>query len=198
MPKPYKVKDFYFLKAKKEGLRARSAYKLEEAQIRFKLIKKNDSVLDLGSAPGSFLQKIHEFVGDKVEIIGIDLNKIENLPYSNIKLYQADISDLSAVQNLLGERKFDCITADLAPKTSGIKDLDVARSIDLNYAVLETAKIFLKKNGNLISKIFEGEDFNIFYRKFKNMFEKSNCFKPNSTRDRSREIFVIGRGFIIK
>lgn len=195
MPKPYKVKDRYFLQAKREGYRARSAYKLVEIQKHFQIIKKNDHVLDLGAAPGSFLQKISEYIGDKGKVIGIDTQKIQSLRKQNIQTFKADIFDHEKIADFLNTQSFNCITADLAPNTTGIKDLDQGRSVDLNEEVLKIASQYLKPNGNLVTKIFEGADFPDFYKKFSARFDFCKIYKPSASRDRSRERFLVGIGF---
>lgn len=190
MPLPYQVKDQYFRQAKQDGYRARSAYKLIEIQRRFRLVKSGDKVLDLGAAPGSFLQVLKKWVGKKGEVWGVDLQAIE--PIVGVKTFQADIFDAEKMTEILGERKFDVITADLAPATSGIKDVDQARSVELNLQVLRIARTYLKKGGKMTVKIFQGEDFPGFLKEFKRDFGKVKCFKPDASRDRSREIYVVG------
>lgn len=193
MPKPYKVQDHYFLEAKRQGYRARSAFKLLEIQEKFCIAKKGDEVLDLGCAPGSFLQVLAKFVGSQGKITGIDLQETEELPYPNVKTYTCDIFDEQKIYSLLGDQKFNLITSDLAPKTSGIKDTDQFKSIELNEQVLKLAEKYLKKNGNLILKVFVGADFQPFLKKIKQKFQKVSCFKPSSSRDRSFETFVIAK-----
>lgn len=196
MPRPYTPNDKYFYKAKKQGFRARSVFKLDEIQERFKIIKPQNIVLDLGAAPGSFLQSIGKMIGEKGLAIGVDLKEIEPLKNKNIHTIQADIFDQDFLRQKLIDfkiNKFDVITADLAPKTTGVKDVDQYRSVELNGAVLEIAQAFLKPGGHLITKIFTGEDFDAFLFKIKKYFQKVSCYKPHATRDRSKEVYLICR-----
>ncbi len=189
MPRPFKIQDQYFKKAKAEGYRARSAFKLIEIDDKFKIFKKGQSVLDLGAAPGSWLQVIQKKVGKRGNMVGIDLQEIKALG-ENVALYQVDIfSEL--VEDLLIGEKFDVITSDLAPKTSGIKDVDQWKSIELNQAVVELAQKHLKTNGIVILKIFIGADFQDFIKELKSRFKKVNTFKPRACRDRSFETYII-------
>lgn len=202
MPKAFSPQDHYFHLAKKHGYRARSAFKLIEVLEKFpKLLSSRANVLDLGAAPGSFLQVLGEKnAGGKV--CGVDLQEIEKFPKSypcELRLIQGDVFEESTAQKILdffGDKKADLITSDLAPKTSGIKGVDQWKSIELNERVLEVCEMLLKKNGNLIAKIFKGEDFEEFWvQSFKNRFELAKTFKPDSCRDRSVEIFLVGIGW---
>lgn len=192
MPKPFKIQDPYFKKAKAEGYRARSAFKLIEIDEKFRIFKKGQSVLDLGAAPGSWLQVIQKEVGNQGNLVGIDLQEMKSLG-DHVALYQADIfSDL--VEDLLIGEKFDVITSDLAPKTSGVKDIDQWKSIELNQKVVELAKKHLKPKGTVILKVFVGADFQDFVKELKGMFRKVNNFKPKACRDRSFETYLICMG----
>lgn len=189
MPKPFKTQDEYFKKAKALGYRARSAFKLIEINTKFKILKKDQSVLDLGSAPGSWLQVIEKEIGKKGKVTGIDLQEIKPLG-ENVSIYQADIfSDL--MDDLFYLEKFDVITSDLAPKTSGVKDIDQWKSVELNERVLEFAQKYLKPNGTLVLKIFIGADFQDFIKTTKQIFKSVNTFKPKACRDRSFETYLI-------
>ena len=189
MSKPFKIHDPYFKKAKAEGYRARSAYKLIEIDDKFKIFKKKQSVLDLGAAPGSWLQVIQKRVGKQGNFVGIDLQKIKSFG-DNVALYQTDIFS-KIVEDLLIDDKFDVITADLAPKTSGVKDVDQWKSIELNQKVIKLAKKHLKLKGIVVLKVFVGADFQDFIKKVKAIFKKVNSFKPRACRDRSFETYLI-------
>lgn len=194
MSKPYKIQDEYFNKAKREGYRARSAYKLIEINDKYKIFKLGQSVLDLGSAPGSWLQVIEKKVGIKGKIVGIDLQEIKPLG-DNVAIYQADVfSDI--IEDLLIDEKFEIITSDLAPKTSGVKDIDQWKSIELNQQVVELAKKHLTPKGTVILKIFIGADFQNFIKELKTIFHEVHSFKPKACRDRSFETYLICREII--
>ncbi len=202
MPKAYNPNDIYFRKAKERGLRARSAFKLEEIIQRHPtLIRKKSNIVDLGACPGSFLQILAENnPGGK--ICGVDLQEIKKFPRNfpaQLKLIQGDIFEEDTAQQILkffDGKKADFITSDMAPRTSGIKSVDQYRSIELNQRVLEICDKQLKYNGNLVSKIFKGEDFEEFWiNEFRECFEKTKTFKPKACRDRSFEMFLIGIGW---
>ncbi len=195
MPKSYTPNDKYFYKAKKDGYKARSAYKLEEIQNKFKIIKKNDHILDLGCYPGSFLQYISKIISTNGIAIGLDLNEVKNLKLNNIKTFKLDIFDNTKTDAILTPYLFDVITADLAPKTTGIKDIDHARSIELNEQVFSIAKRYLKKDGSIITKIFTGEDFDQFITQLKKSFLRIKIYKPKASRDRSKEVYIIAKKF---
>ncbi len=193
MPRAFTVNDKYFYKAKKEGYAARSVFKLEEIQNKFHIIKFSDKVLDLGCAPGSWLQFLSKTIGPKGFCVGIDLQKVDNLKLANVKTFECDIYDDEKIEEILSEtRQFNLISSDMAPNTSGVHDVDCARSEELCERVIELCKIYLKSNGNLVMKIFQGEDFPKILNETRKIFKKVSCFKPKACRDRSRETYIIG------
>jgi len=195
MPRTYQPQDKFFKKAKQEGYRARSAYKLDDIQKRFHLINPGDSVLDLGAAPGSFMQYIRKIVGEKGVVIGIDIQAIKPFKQTNLKSYRGDVFDETLYQKILSENdlsQFDVITSDLAPATSGIKSVDAGRSFQLNEEVLNIAKKYLKAGGHLILKAFPGADQKKLLALLKKRFEKITTFKPQAVRQSSREQYLIG------
>ncbi len=206
MPKPFQIHDPYFIKAKKMGYRARSAFKLLELQERYNLIKPNMNVLDVGAAPGSFLQVIAKIVGQKGKVVGIDIKKIDpNFGYPNIFLLQESIFEYEKIcdflKNIGIENKnpdenpqFDLITSDIAPATTGMTGVDQYKSVELNLAILDVAKVFLKKDATLMLKVFVGEDVNDLIGPIKQHFKKLSRFKPKACRDRSFEEYFICQG----
>ncbi len=198
MVKPYKVKDHYFLEAKAQGYRARSAFKLLDIQEKFDLIKHGQFVLDLGAAPGSFLQVISKLVGKDGRAFGLDLKEIERFKAQNIKTAVCDILDEQAVATLFKLwqlEKVDVITSDLAPNTSGIRDLDQARSAELVEMAFSVAERLLKSDGHFVAKVFQGEELQELLPKLKAKFAKVTLFKPPSCRDRSFETFIVCKSF---
>ncbi len=195
MPKPFIIHDPYFEKAKKLGYRARSAFKLIEIHEKYNLIQKNMNVLDIASAPGSFLQVIAKIIGQWGKVVGIDIQKIDpNFGFPNVYLLQEDIFEFEKIRaylDLLGIWQFDLITSDIAPSTTGITGVDQYRSVELNIAILEVAKIFLKKWGKLVLKVFVGEDINDLVAPLKESFKKVSRFKPKACRDRSFEEYFV-------
>lgn len=195
MTKPFIVRDKFFERAKHEGYRARSAYKLKEIQNKFRLIKRGDKVVDLGAAPGSFMQVILELVGPEGHVFGIDLQDIESFDRPNAHRLKADIFSKEEVMEALkstGFERVDVVTSDLAPKTSGIKDIDQGLSVELTDQALYLSTQLLKPGGHFVGKVFEGEDFQWLLRRVKRRFETVKVFKPTSCRDRSYETYVVG------
>ncbi len=195
MPKPFNARDPYFLKAKKLGYRARSAFKLIELNDKYRLIKPKMNVLDIGAAPGSFLQVIAKIVWNEGKVIGIDIQKIDpNFGFPNIHLLQESIFEYDKIRDYLDSLEiwqFDLITSDIAPKTTGMTGVDQYKSVELNLAILEVAKKFLKKDATLILKVFVGEDVNDLIGPIKQNFAKLSRFKPKACRDRSFEEYFI-------
>lgn len=191
MPKPYTPNDKWSQKAADEGYRARSVYKLMELDERFHLLKKGMTVLDLGAAPGSWLQYAAEKVGPSGTVIGIDLTPIEPIA-DNVITKEIDITDEGAVTTALhGIPQVDLILSDLAPKTSGVKDVDQWRSIELSEAVLKIAKRVLVSNGTCVMKILQGADYDEFLKKTKEEWKNVKPFTAEASRDRSREIYLV-------
>src|SRR3989344_9015068 len=161
MPKPYIPNDKWSKKAAAEGYRARSVYKLEELDQRFHLLRPGMIVLDLGAAPGSWMQYASKKVGPDGYVVGFDLTGIKPIA-ANTRTHQQDITDLESMERILKKEhvdEADLVLSDIAPNTSGVKDVDQWRSIELVEAVLNVAKKFLKPGGFCISKIFRGADF---------------------------------------
>jgi len=188
--------DHYFKKAKKEGYKARSVFKLDEIQQKFKIFSPQSTVLDLGCSPGSWSQWVSQkLVGSKGIIVGVDLKPVEvKLP--NGVFIVGDIFELDLDQELLNRgikiSQFDLVISDMAPKTTGIKLTDQARSYDLCIAALDVAKKWLKTGGNIVVKLFHSEDFKLLKKRMVLEYKKFEVLKPNSTRSQSKEIFLIG------
>ncbi len=192
MTKRFNPQDVFFRKAQKQGFRARSAFKLQSILKKFpKFLQKNDSVLDLGCYPGSFLQVLSQESPRK--LVGVDLQKTDSV--SHALIHQGDIFSEEIAQTLFSYGKFDVITSDMAPKTTGIPDSDQFHSVELCERVLDLSSHILRPGGNLLLKIFVGADFDPFWRQFKNSFKKAKIYKPDASRDRSRETFLVGEGY---
>ncbi|MFB3765535.1 MAG: 23S rRNA (uridine(2552)-2'-O)-methyltransferase [Methanotrichaceae archaeon] len=184
-------RDHYYWKAKEEGYRARSAYKLLQINERFHLIKKGDSVVDLGAAPGGWLQVAKRISGGKV--VGVDLAEIEPIP--GVITFKADITRESTVDLIKGAigGSADVVICDAAPNLSGTWDVDHARSIDLSRSALTIAKKLLKPGGNLLVKVFQGDMFNDYLRDVKCEFSRVQAHSPQASRKESAEIYLIAK-----
>lgn len=193
MPKPYTPHDKWSRKAEEEGYRARSVYKLRELDERMKLLKSGMTVLDCGAAPGSWLQYAAERVGPKGLVIGVDLQEIDP-PAAHVKTFVADVLDLESIKECIqdaGATNLDLVLSDLAPSTSGIRDVDQWRSIELSQSVANLARAILPPNGRCVLKVLRGEDFDEFLRGLKKQWRDVKNARVKATRDRSTEIYLI-------
>ena len=190
-------RDHYFLKAKQENYPARSVYKLKEMDARFKLLKLGMTVLDLGAAPGSWSLYAAQKVGCSGLVLACDLQEPGVQFPNNVIFCQQDIFEISPeFSNLLTMHgKFDLLMSDMAPRTTGTKFTDQARSFALCLQALEVAKTWLKDGGAFITKIFMSSDFQELARAMRSEFLQVKTFKPKSSRAESKEIFEIGLGF---
>ena len=193
----YNPQDRYFKKAKQEGYRSRAAYKLLELQRRFRLMKSGDFVVDLGSAPGGWLQVAAEIVGPSGKVIGVDLQSIGNFRESNIFLLQGDITTAATrakIKELLGGPAH-CVLSDLAPKLSGIRDADVARCLELNRAALAVAARLLRPGGSLLVKSFDSDDLQTFTQELQKVFSSVQRTRPEASRQGSSEFYFCAKDF---
>jgi 23S rRNA (uridine2552-2'-O)-methyltransferase len=190
--------DHYARKAKKENFPARSVYKLKEIQQKFKLIKKGDNVLDLGCAPGSWTKFAAELVGAEGQVVGIDLKKVSERFPANTRIIIGDVIELGQKdkENLAETigTGYNAVLSDMAPATTGRKEVDAARSYYLCMAALTIAQKTLEPGGCFVSKIFQGDDFEEFKDEVCKTFDRHKIFKPQSCRKESKEIYIIGIG----
>ncbi|HTN53301.1 MAG TPA: RlmE family RNA methyltransferase [Anaeromyxobacter sp.] len=197
MAKPYDPKDFYYRKAKKEGLRARSAFKIEEILRRHRLLAKGDAVLDLGAAPGGFLQVLAEAVGEKGVAVGVDLEPIRNLGKPWVRTAVVDLLAPGALERIraLHPRPFRLVASDMAPKTIGIKLTDEVRSLELVRMALSVAEETLAPGGAFVAKVFMGGEFPGLKKELQGRFDEVRVVRPEATRESSYEVYVLGKGY---
>jgi 23S rRNA (uridine2552-2'-O)-methyltransferase len=192
----YAFQDHYFHKAKKEHFLARAIYKLDEIQKRYKLLRPGNRVLDLGAAPGSWLQLTSDIVGPKGMVIGIDLKTIDHTFPGNVVNLQRDICEPGFAEELAGKyAPFDVVLSDMAPATSGIRVADSARSALLFEQALRVARLTLKKNGHFLAKIFHGTDFHVLLQEVKGAFNQVKVVRPAATRKQSKEVYILAMQF---
>jgi 23S rRNA (uridine2552-2'-O)-methyltransferase len=186
--------DHYTRKAQKERYPARSVYKLQEIQKRFRVIRLGQRVLDLGCSPGSWLLYAAELTGGKGRVDGVDLKPVTvDLP-GNVQAHVADIMEMKeAIPPFLADG-YDVVISDMAPSTTGVKNVDVIRSLVLCEAALEIAKKVLPTGGTFVCKIFQGGDFQSFLDQVKSIFSKTKVHKPQSSRKASREVYIVASG----
>ncbi len=181
--------------AKEKGYPARSVFKLKEINERFKVLKRGDKVLDLGTSPGSWAKYACEVVGEAGLVVGIDLSP----PKFSSKLYRFIKKDVFEVkkEDLVSQDVpcFDVVLSDLAPKTTGIKERDHLESIRLAEQALRICELVLRKGGNAVVKVFEGPEFPKLRKEFENRFKDVKLFRPKAVRKESREIYVVALNF---
>ena len=191
----YDRKDRFYRKAKEEGLASRASYKLLEIQKKFKVIKRGDIVLDLGAAPGGWLQVAGEIVGEKGMVFGIDLLPLKIAIPKNVTFHQGDIRDEGSYKEFCEKNvRADLVVSDMAPNTSGVRFKDAYLSYELAKAALDITKRFLRPGGNFVAKIFPGEEFAKFKDELGLYFEKVMQYRPEATRKTSIEVYLIGLG----
>ena len=181
--------DYFFKKAKIQGYRSRSAFKLIELDKKFKFLKNRINLLDLGSSPGGWCQVAKEEVKNG-KIIGLDKKAVDEI--KGVNILKGDFLDEKIRSSILSyfDSRIDVILSDMAADTTGNKSLDCIRTNQLCLQVLEFSKKVLGKNGAVISKLFMGEDFEEIKLNAKKNFKKINFFKPNSSRGESRETYI--------
>lgn len=196
MYKKGKKEDYYTRLAREEGYPARSVYKLKEIDEKYKIFKQGDRILDLGCAPGSWVKYIHQVIGEKGRIIGIDELEIKFQQPDNVILIKENILKLKIENFKEFLKKFDVVVSDLAPKTSGIKTADVVNSFLLAEKAFLIAKDILGPNGKFICKIFEGELSNELFKEIEKYFNFVKRFRPKAVLKESKEIYIIALGFV--
>ncbi len=197
MSKPYDPKDFYFRQAKKAGYRARSAFKIDEILERHRVLRRGQAVLDLGAAPGGFLQILAEAVGEEGVAVGVDLEPIRNLGKRQVRTAIVDLLAPDALQKIraLHGGTFRLVASDMAPKTIGVKITDEARSLELVRMALRVAEETLAPGGAFVAKVFMGGDFQGLKEELRARFETVQIVRPQATRESSYEIYVLGKGY---
>ncbi len=184
--------DHYARQAKKDKWLARSVFKLEEINRRHKILKKGMKVLDLGCYPGSWSQYCIRSVGDGGLVFGIDLKKPERLSSANFRFIHADVFSLEIEKLTMETGAVDIVISDMAPSTTGIKTTDESRSLALAQRALEIARAALRKKGNFLCKVFEGEELKTFTSELSHNFRTIKLLRPKAIRKRSREVYVLG------
>jgi len=191
-------KDEYVKKAQQEGYRSRAAYKLLEIQERDRLFKPGQTVVDLGAAPGGWSQIAKRFVGTKGRVIALDILEMEPLP--GIEFIQGDFREdepLQALTQTLEGCLVDLVISDMAPNVSGMAVVDQPRAIYLCELALDFAKQVLRPGGALVVKIFQGEGYDDYFRELRSSFKKVVTRKPDASRSKSREVYLVAQNLNI-
>jgi len=187
-------RDYYYRLAKEEQCRSRAAYKLLEAVDKYGFIKSGDVVVDLGAAPGGWMQASRKIVGETGFVLGVDVKSIEPFDDANVRSVVGDITESETVKTVseLLPHAADVVLSDVSPNVSGIWELDHARQIDLARRSLQLAVSVLKTGGNFFVKVFQGDMLNDFVFEMKQSFASVRLVKPRASRRKSAEIFVLG------
>ena len=188
--------DEYVKKAQQEGYRSRAIYKLLEIQEKDRIIKPNMKIVDLGAAPGGWSQLASNLVGKNGQVIALDVLPMSSL--ARVEIIEGDFRDetvLEQVLIILNKHKVDLVMSDMAPNMSGMPDVDLPRAMYLAELSLDLADKVLKKGGDILVKVFQGEGFDEYLASMRSAFTKVQSRKPKASRPRSREVYLLGRGF---
>ncbi len=190
------VNDPYVKEAQRRGFRARAAFKLIEIDERDKLLRPDITVIDLGAAPGSWCQVVRERAHGQATIIAIDLLPMAGI--HGVDFIQGDFADESGLREIaerLNGAQADLVLSDMSPNLSGVEAADQARSVGLAELALDFCLLHLKNGGDLVVKVFQGSGFDAFRQSMGECFDKVYVRKPKASRDRSREMYLVGKGF---
>lgn len=188
--------DPYVVKARAEGYRSRAVYKLAELDEKDGLLRPGQRIVDLGAAPGGWVQYCLQRLGSRATVVGIDILPID--PIAGAHLITADFREPEAVQaldSILAGKPVDLVLSDMAPNISGIRSADQAAAMGLAELAEDFAMTHLAPGGDFVSKLFQGEGFDALIKRLRGHFRKVALRKPKASRARSREIYVVARGF---
>jgi len=187
-------RDYYYKKAKEEKYRSRAAYKLLQAVKKYHFIMEGNVVLDLGAAPGGWVQAARKNVGSEGYVLGVDLKSIEPFEEENVRTITGDITDEETLHEILGllPREADAVISDASPNISGVWEVDHARQMGLALRALEIALETLRPSGSFFVKVFQGDMLDDFRKKVRNHFQEVKWVKPEASRGKSSELFILG------
>ena len=188
--------DEYVKRARAEGYRSRASYKLLEIDARFNLLKPGATVIDLGAAPGGWCQVVIEKIGSQGTLIGIDLLEMEPIP--GVTFIQGDFTEAEPFEQLLASfdgRPVDLVFSDMAPNLSGVKNIDQPRAAHLVELSIDFADQVLRPGGGLVCKCFEGDGIQEIRQQYRARYGAVVNFKPKASRDKSRELYLVGQSF---
>ncbi len=193
MANTYEKPDFWSRKAFSEGYPARSVYKLQEIDAKFKILKKTGTVLDLGAAPGSWTTFLLRNLNEGSKVVSCDLNPLDrSVKAANLVFFQGDLNDEEIRGKIKAEGPFDAVVCDAAPLTTGNRTVDTARSQQLVEMAIYYAKTMLRQGGHFVVKIFQNGDQQQFLKSMREIFTTAKGFKPEACRAESFETYLIG------
>jgi len=191
-------RDHFRKLAKAEGYRSRAAYKLKQINEKYHLIRANSSVVDIGCAPGGWLEVASEIVGERGRVVGVDIVAVKRLGRKNVTVLREDITSKDLFGKLkteLGKSKADCVLADLSPKLSGIWDMDHFRQIELCHKVVDLLPELLVEYGSCVMKAFHGADLEALVQRLRESFGRTDVSKPEASRKESSEVYLVSTQF---
>jgi len=190
-------REHFYRMAKRKGWRSRAAFKLMQLNKRYDLMRGGDVIVDLGAAPGGWLQATREIVGGNGFVLGVDLQPISKLHYNNVATIVADITNVETPDAIKEKipHNADAIISDASPSISGVWDVDHARSMELANAALSIAEKVLVPGGGLLIKVFQGDLLDDFFDEVRRRFGFVKMSKPVASRKGSAEIYIVGKGF---
>ncbi|ERF77339.1 MULTISPECIES: 23S rRNA (uridine(2552)-2'-O)-methyltransferase RlmE [Gallibacterium] len=189
-------KDKFVQQAHKQKLRSRAYFKLDEIQKTDKLFKPNMTVVDLGAAPGGWSQYVVTQIGEKGRVIACDILDMD--PIVGVDFLQGDFREEKVLNTLLekiGDDKVDVVMSDMAPNFSGMPSVDIPRAMYLVELALDMCKQVLASQGSFVVKVFQGEGFDEYLREIRSLFKTVKVRKPEASRDRSREVYIVAMGY---
>ena len=188
--------DIFVQRAQKEGYRSRAVYKLMEINDKDQILRRGMSVLDLGSAPGGWSQVAAKLVGEAGRVVASDILLMDALP--DVVFVQGDFTEQETYDRivaLLNDKPLDVVLSDMAPNMSGMPEVDQPRSMYLVELATELAERALAPGGAFITKVFQGEGFEPWFRQIRDRFDRVTTRKPSASRPRSREVYIVASGF---
>jgi len=189
-------KDEYYNRAKQEGYRTRAAYKLKQLDREADLLSHGDRVVDLGAAPGGWLQVAAEEVGETGTVVGVDFQRIRELDHDNVETIKGDMTEQRTKDRLtevIGEAGADLVISDMAPNMTGEYDLDHARSVHLARQAFAVAEEILATDGDFVAKVFQGQDLDALREEIEESFQYVRTMSPEASRDSSSEVYLVGK-----
>jgi 23S rRNA (uridine2552-2'-O)-methyltransferase len=192
--------EFYYKKAKAENYRSRATYKLVQANEKYGFIKLRDVVVDLGAAPGGWIQAARKMTGRHGFVLGVDLKPIEPFPQNYVRTIVGDLTDPEIAEQILSflPRKPDTVISDAAPNVTGVWEVDHALQIDLASKALDVVLQILRPNGSFFVKLFQGDLMNEFVQTVKGHFDEVKFVKPAASRAKSSEMYLLALGLKTK
>ena len=188
--------DIFVQRAQKEGYRSRAVYKLMEINDKDQILRRGMSVLDLGSAPGGWSQAAAKLVGEAGRVVASDILLMDALP--DVVFVQGDFTEQETYDRIvasLNDKPLDVVLSDMAPNMSGMPEVDQPRSMYLVELATELAERALAPGGAFITKVFQGEGFEPWFRQIRDRFDRVTTRKPSASRPRSREVYIVATGF---